>query len=114
MSSSAPTPPGPNLGIGEAAMPHFQAVRQNPYLHFTLSELQGAMASISVYVFFHLVSYAIQSMGQKYPLHFTEPAETFGHILEWGAVYGGSGSFIIITIFGILRLIKTLWSQLSA
>lgn len=92
----------------DQAKTHFERIRANPYAHFVLSELQGASSSLSVYFFFHLVSYLIEKIGDTFPLRLKEPARILDAIFAWGSVIGGGGSFCIITFFGLV----TLWQSL--
>lgn len=90
------------------AQDQFDRVRQNPYAHFVLSELQGAASSLSVYFAFHLVSYLIERISEAFPLRLKEPAQVLDAIFAWGAVIGGGGSFCIITLYSMLSL----WREL--
>jgi hypothetical protein len=96
------------LPISDRVQTQFDRVRGNPYAHFVLSELQGATSSLSVYFFFHLVSYLIEKIGDWLPLRLSEPARVLDAIFAWGAVIGGGGSFCIITIFSMLALWRSL------
>ncbi|MDA9918361.1 hypothetical protein N9D37_00535 [Erythrobacter sp.] len=78
-----------------------------------MSEIQGGFASLTVYALFHCISYAVELLSSALPLALSQPAEILAALLTWGAVVGGGGSFIIITLFGLIKLSSELYRQIK-
>ena len=94
-----------------ASRAFFQA-RTNPYAHFLLSELQAGVTGLTVYALCHFFSYLIERFSVWLPLENPEPLGYLAELLAWGSVFGGGGSFIILTGFGFVNLMSRLWKSI--
>jgi hypothetical protein len=84
------------------------AVIGNPYVHFMISEASAGLTSVVVYLFFRAASYATQFVTQYLPLHDRAPSDFLELVLSWGAALSASATFVIVTVYQLLVLIKRL------
>jgi hypothetical protein len=80
----------------------------NPYVHFAISEGWAGLTSITVYLFFRFGAFATDWITKQLPLHDTRPAEFLELVLSWGAAFSASATFLVISIYQILVLMKRL------
>jgi hypothetical protein len=87
------------------------AVTGNPYVHFVISEASAALTSVLVYLLFRAASFATQLISAYLPLHELAPADFLELVLSWGAALGSSATFVIVTVYQLLVLIKRLLAE---
>lgn len=85
---------------------------QNPYLHFIASEFWAGVASVSVYMFYHLAAFSIQFAVSILPLQNHAPAAFLEATLHWGAALGASCTFGVVTAYQLLVLMRRLREDL--
>jgi hypothetical protein len=85
----------------------------NPYVHFVISELWAALTAVAVYALFRLGAYAIQFLTDIMPLHDTSPALFLETTLSWGGALSASATFMIVSVYQLVVLIKRLWEVWS-
>lgn len=79
-------------------------VKQNPFLHFVVSEIWATVTGITLYALFRIASYVTQWIGFRFPLSHSEPINFLELVLSWGAVLSASATFILITIYQLVIL----------
>lgn len=79
-------------------------IANRPLVHFVVSELLAGLASISVYAFFVIVSYATEHLTASFPLQYQAPAKFLDLVLAWAAALSGALTFSLITFCSIVRL----------
>lgn len=89
-----------------AALP---AKDSNPYLHFIVSEIWAAAASVIIYTLFHAGSFLTELLARELPLKASAPAYYLGMVFAWGAALGASATFVLVTAYQLLVLAKKLW-----
>ena len=107
-----------DLTPSESVLPSRTEVRDrvvgNPYLHFMLSEAWSALAGISVYATFRFAAYVTQFVTAAMPLNDTGPALFLETISSWCAAIGAAATFIIISLYQLVILIRRLWERVKA
>jgi hypothetical protein len=83
----------------------------NPYLHFVVSEMWAALAGIAVYAFFHLGGYATQYIAEIFPLKDKASSLFLEGTLSWAGALTASATFIIVSVYQIIVLVKRLWER---
>lgn len=86
-------------------------IHGKPLLHFVASEFWAGIASLMVYAFFVMVSYAIEMLTASFPLKYTAPAHFLDMVFAWGAAFSGGLTFLMITICSVFRLGRQLLRQ---
>ena len=99
----------PEVTVVPAKSGMFDLVNRNPYLHFIMSEMWTALAAIAVYGLFRFGAYATQHISDALPLTDSGPATFLEATLSWGGALAAGATFIIISLYQIVVLIKRLW-----
>jgi hypothetical protein len=87
-------------------------VVENPYLHFIMSEMWTALAAIASYAFFRFGAFATQSITGLMPLQDPLPALFLDTTLKWGAAISCGATFIVVSLYQLVVLVKRLWERL--
>ncbi|OIO56836.1 MAG: hypothetical protein AUJ47_12700 [Candidatus Marinimicrobia bacterium CG1_02_48_14] len=79
-----------------------------PYKEFIISTCYAALTSVSIYGFFTLASFLTEGITNLLPLNDPQPAQFLALTLNWGASISGAFTFITVTIYQFIVLIKNL------
>lgn len=86
-------------------------VIENPYLHFIMSEMWAALAAIASYGLFRFGAFATQWISGLMPLQESLPALFLENTLSWGAAISSSATFVIVSLYQLIVLVKRLWER---
>jgi hypothetical protein len=86
-------------------------VAGNPYVHFMRSEIWAALTGVMVYGLFRFGAYATQQITDLMPLNDKAPALFLETTLSWGAALSAGATFVIISIYQLVVLVKRLWRE---
>lgn len=86
---------------------------ENPYLHFIISEFWAGLTAVIVYGIFHGGAYVIQIVNERFPLTVDEPSSFLDLTLSWCAALSAAVTFVVITLFQVIRLSRRLWRDLD-
>ena len=92
----------------------FDTVADNPYVHFLVSEIWAGVTGLLVYVLFRCLAWSTQLVTTYVPVHDDAPGIFLETVLSWGAAISASGTFIIISIYQFVILIKRLWKAVQS
>ena len=77
-----------------------------------ISEAWAGLAGVTIYVLFRLGAYLTQYITDVLPLDDTAPAKFLESVLSWGAALSAAATFVVITIYQLLVLLRRLWESL--
>jgi hypothetical protein len=111
MTSGSPDP----APLGDSNFQAFWAwSHEQPLLRFFISEVLGGLASLSVYMFFLLVSRIAEVVTDWIALTNQAPAAFLDAVFAWSAAISGSVTFTMITLCELIRLAKHLLRRIDA
>lgn len=84
----------------------------NPFVHFMVSELWAGLASLVVFFLFRLVAYGTEWISYYLPLQSQAASHFVEVVFGWSAALTSTGTFIIISIYQLIILVKRLWENL--
>jgi hypothetical protein len=98
--------------VPEVSTKTVDTVVENPYLHFVSSEVQTALASITVYGLSRGVAAGIQYINKALPLDHNPVPEAFlTSVILGGGAISASATFLLISVYQISVLFKRLRRQ---
>jgi hypothetical protein len=93
---------------GKPAKPILDSITEHPYAHFIISEAWAAIAGVAVYSFFHLGGYFTEQVSGIFPINDKGPESFLVSILSWGGALSASATFVIVSSYQIVILIRRL------
>ena len=84
----------------------------NPFVEFMRTEVLAGIASIVVYLVSRAVAYATEHIAGLLPLHERAPSDFIELVLGWGAAFNSTATFLVITVYQLVVLIRRLWGTL--
>jgi len=90
------------------------AFESNPYLHFVISEVYATAAAFVVHVLARMMSYGISLVDSYLPIPETAPMIFLDEVVAWGGTFATAATFLVITSYQLLVLIKRLYRGLRA
>lgn len=86
----------------------------NIYAEFSISTFYGALAGVTVYLILRLSALATDHITKIIPLSDSAPSDFLSEVLNWSSATAGALTFVIVTIYQIIILIKRMTEGVTA